>query len=51
MTKTSHLALDVRSVTLGTGPDSAGDVPTDPKGTYVKALKASKPVLQHREHV
>ena len=51
MTKTGHLALDVRSVTDVTGSDSAGDVPSDPRGAYVKALKASKPVLQGREHV
>jgi len=47
----SHLALDVRSVTDATGPDSAGDVPGDPRGTYVKALKASMTVLQGRDHV
>ena len=51
MTKTGHLALDVRSVTHATGPESAGDVPTDPRVAYVKASKASKTVLQGREHV
>ena len=51
LTKTGHLALDVRSVTHATGPNSAGDVPGDPRGTYVKALKASETVLQGRGHV
>ena len=41
----------MRSVTHATGPDSAGDVPEGPWGTYVKALKASKTVFQGREHV
>jgi len=51
LTKISLLALDVRSVTHATGPDCAGNVTRDQRGAYAKALKASKTVLQGRDHV
>jgi len=51
LSNSGQLILDVRSITHDAGTDNAETTSTDPKGTYIKALLTSDPVVRGRGHV